>query len=498
MTKYKWLAVIAALFYLLVAYQSSGFHNLDEHYQIIEFANYKLGILNQSGLAWEFNAQIRPTLQPTLCFLIFKAAYLLGITDVYTLAFLLRAITGLLAVFVIHKFIVSSNFQVDKKYHWPYAIMSYFLWFLPYVNVRFSSEAWSGLLFLLSLAIIQNVLNKSQRKNILLGVVFGIAILFRYQTALLVLGAALWLIFVARYKFANIVIIALSVLGVLFLGLLIDWWFYGEMAFTLFNYFYVNIVEDVASNYGVSPWYEIILHIVNGPGPVGIFMFAAFFLLLIRQPKHIILWVSFPFLLTHMVIPHKELRFLFPLVNLVPLLLVLGYQQIAGMVHSGKHLQLPWRVACAVFIITNLAGLLVVATKGAGDTKVSVTEYIHKHYADEKINVLYIRGLNPYYDWHNLRNSFYNSKGIRSAPITTVWQDDFLTKRRTGYTNLLIISNDDITGPRTVSRLRELGLVKVFQSIPEIDQKILSLYKSALNDDNLLLYVFSDEHFSNN
>src|SRR5699024_4081351 len=132
------------------------------------------------------------------------------------------------------------------------------------------------------------------------------------------------------------------------------------------------------------------------------------------------------------------------------------------------------------FLFTNIAGLIVIASKGAGNTNVSVTQYIHTHYPAQKLNVLYIKRRNPYYDWAHPKNTFYSSKGIHLTPIATVWQDNLPEKLKKGVAHILVLPNSAIIGQRTRALLLQLHFTKVFQSIPGIDQKIISFYDASL------------------
>ena len=55
---------------VITAWFSNTFYFPDEHYQILEFMGHKLGITPASELPWEFEARIRPWLQPFLYYLI--------------------------------------------------------------------------------------------------------------------------------------------------------------------------------------------------------------------------------------------------------------------------------------------------------------------------------------------------------------------------------------------------------------------------------------------
>src|ERR1044071_1072032 len=83
---------------LVTAWFSVTFYFPDEHYQILEFMSWKLGVTPVSELPWEFSAQIRPWLQPLLYFLISKPLLLLGVTDMFTVVFVLRLGMGLLSL----------------------------------------------------------------------------------------------------------------------------------------------------------------------------------------------------------------------------------------------------------------------------------------------------------------------------------------------------------------------------------------------------------------
>jgi len=54
-------------------------------------------------------------------------------------------------------------------------------------------------------------------------------------------------------------------------------------------------------------------------------IYAAVITLLFKERQSPILWTSFPLIIIHMIIPHKELRFLFPLAVLVPIVLASAY-----------------------------------------------------------------------------------------------------------------------------------------------------------------------------
>ena len=95
---------------------NGGFLNADEHYQIIEFAQYKLGRQSLSALPWEFTAQIRPALQPWLVVVLIRLCRVFGVTTPFTIAFLLRLLSALLALWTSFEVCVRCIRTVEARW----------------------------------------------------------------------------------------------------------------------------------------------------------------------------------------------------------------------------------------------------------------------------------------------------------------------------------------------------------------------------------------------
>jgi len=489
----KWFLIVLFL-YIIVAYKSSGYHQEDEHYQLIEFANYKLGLVPENRLAWEFKEQIRPGFQPMICYFFLKGFHLVGIHDGYTITFLLRAISGLFSIFVISRFVRVYGSYIDSPLQPYFFLLSYLLWFLPYINVRFSSETWSGLFFLLTLTIIEHNKNsQALKKYLFIGILLGISILFRYQSALIALGIILWLFLVHKSKIRDVLTTAFIILTVLCLGMIFDYWLYGEITCTVYNYFNVNLIKGVSASFGVSPFYEYIYYVITAPGPFGIFILLAFLIVSFYNPKNVIIWAIIPFILIHSLIPHKELRFLFPIANVVPFLIFYAFLIIKNKLRASTLLINNKPVTILIltlFSIINCTGLIGIASTGAGTKRTAVTEWIHRKYGTDKLNIIIINVQNPYMDWGPPKNTYYSSSQVNLEYVNSIWQEDFLTHKKKGYKNLLVISDEDITGERAIQRLKTFHLVKVYQNIPDFLTIVYRFYDPDMNDLRLNVYEF--------
>ncbi len=98
------------------------------------------------------------------------------------------------------------------------------------------------------------------------GLFLGLSFLFRYQNAFLALGIFLWLLVIEREKILDLLKLLAAGVVVLLLGILMDFWLYGEFTLSAWNYFYVNVVEDVASGYGTEAWWTAAAGRHNAPG----------------------------------------------------------------------------------------------------------------------------------------------------------------------------------------------------------------------------------------
>lgn len=495
---YTLLVAAVAVFYIYCAYKSCGYLQEDEHYQIIEFANYKLGTVPAHKLAWEFAAKIRSGLQPLISYLIISGLKLIGINDGYDITFIHRAITGLFSVYLIHKFISAYKKYIVSALKEVYLITSFLLWFLPYINIRFSSENLSGLMLICALTFLEKSnLCRRNAATIFTGGVLGLAALFRYQSFICIAGIFFWLLFVKKVKLGKVMLLLVGIVSILLLGIFIDFWLYGTWTLTAVNYFYMNIVKGVASNFGTEPFYQYLIYILEAPGLLGILILISFILLTIYYPKNLIVWVCYPFLLVHTIIPHKELRFLFPLVNLCPLILIIGLQKGVSLFHKRprptfKLTQLIFLIL--MFVILNLPGLYAISSTSGSAGKFSVAEYIDRHYDPKRLGITIVGNASPFIDWGVIQNSYYSSTGYRINRLVNIWQQEKMNGQNSSnnFKHILIIKASEIAGPKEFAHLESLGWKKKYQCIPNLTFFLYAYYDPDLRSQQT--YIFENSN----
>ncbi len=370
-----WYAALVV--YAITAWFSSGYYAADEHYQVIAFAQAKLGELPVADLPWEYEAHMRSALLPGIAYVVIGASRSLITANPFHIAFLLRLITALLALVVVRSFVRAVMSEVSDGLQRPFILLSYFLWFLPYQHVRFAAETWSGLLFLFGIA--QLVGKRESSWNLLLtGLCFGLSIQVKPVMGIACLGAIAWVLFANKYRRAPLLQLSAGLVTALAFGFLLDYWFYGACTPTLWNYRRLAVVGDPSHTFETFPWYYYIPWMMKyGIWPIGVLVVGALVWITYRQPRTLVVWCVWPYLIVLSAIPHKELRFLFPLVDLAPLVLALAWQELErstlfAALRDG-HSRQPVVAGAYLLILLNMIalGAAGTTTAGSGRTKLA-------------------------------------------------------------------------------------------------------------------------------
>lgn len=326
--------VSAAFFFIIAAFCSDGFYHLDEHYQILEFASYKLGITKSYHMPWEFNEKMRPSIQPWFAYWVHKSLALFGNTNPMNVAITLRLLSAILALFTVKVLYTSTKRFFEVKYHLPLLILSLFIWFNPYLMVRFSSENWSAMLFFLAVSFFFKPETPNNKSFWLIGALIGLSFFIRFQMAFAILGLLGYLIYHKKCSFKQFSFLGFGLSISIIMMVFIDYLFYEKLVFTPWEYFKQNIILNKAANFGIDPWWMYFGWLIEQAYlPVALFILFGLYQLL--KNKHLVLlnfiWV--PFVIGHFFVGHKELRFLFPMIFLVPYAILETWKKITQLIN---------------------------------------------------------------------------------------------------------------------------------------------------------------------
>ena len=420
-----WLAGIA---FALVAYFSQGYHHFDEHFQVLEFAWFKLGFAQISDLAWEYEARIRPTIQPSIAVFMYQGLAAFGITSPFALALSLRILSGVLAFASVHMLYKLYKPSFKEPYLSKlFLFFSFFLWFMLYNSGRFSSENWAAIFFVFGFVLYMKQKPKGLLKLLGIGFLFGLAFLFRFQAALMFGGFMAWMLFIKREKIISLFAMGVGIGGAVGVGFLIDRWFYGEWTNTAWNYFSWNIVDDKASSFGTHPWYDYFLtFFLEGIPPVSLVVLLALLTLVIFQRKNPLVWIIVPFVLVHMLIGHKELRFMFPLASLMPVVLVQGIEYWSQRMAQPIWKKAYFKLTMSAVLAVNALFVLVVCFRPA-DHHVNLYQAVYENY--EGPQKLYYQKDNPFYRVLNViiyRRPTLDTEDLADRPEPADWNESLV------------------------------------------------------------------------
>jgi len=430
---FRWFSLGIA-FHLVMAWFSLGFYYFDEHFQILEFGAYKAGLMSASHLKWEYYAQIRPAFQPYIAYCIIKILEGMHRYDPYCVATILRFLSATLGwasslLITIVGLSYISNAWLRKFF----VIITCVLAPLIFVHVRFSGEGWSGSLVFAGMAISllliqktkQQVKNESFAPFLFSGFLMGLAYVCRFQTCIIIAVFFLWLILMTKLSFKKLFWIGSGVILAVLAGVILDRLFYGEWVNTAYNYFYYNIILGIAAQFGKQPWWWYIKGVLdNGlfylEFPMIILVIISFF----TKWKNPFVWVSAIFLIVHCAISHKEFRFLFPLIDTLPLLFILGLSSLFSFFNSRNHIYKTVVIVIApIFILLNVASVLSSCISPACSYLYAM-QYIYRNHqepidvviSDKYVSTLTLGALKMnFYDHPETNYIFLNIKNIDSV-----------------------------------------------------------------------------------
>ena len=404
-SKYRKLIILGIVIHIITAIFSVGYYHVDEHFQILEFTSIKLGIAEAEQLPWEYQAHLRPAVQPAFAYILIKIVNSLALDNPFFHATLLRIISAILSLYCLYLLILSLNRQIKYDHLIKYFVfLSLMIWFLPYLHVRYSSENWSGIFFWIGFALLflkkgeeqQSV--KSFGKILFVGLILGLAFILRYQIGLSIAGLVLWLIIIKKEKRSILSVLISGIMIFIIVGILIDKWFYNEWTFTAWNYFKVNLLEGKTSDFGVQPWWYYLEEIiVKGVPPFSLVIIFSVILVWYKYPKHAVTWITIPYIIIHTLIAHKELRFLFPMVYILPFIIVLSFNQLREEQRWNKLKNLLKKFKKPIlflFIIINSVFLIVLCVKPA-DMHIYLYQYVYNTYDPVKTEIVSV-GRGPY------------------------------------------------------------------------------------------------------
>lgn len=424
--------VLSGVYILLVgltAINAVGYHHGDEHYQIIEFANYYLGNKEASSLPWEFHKQMRPSLQPLIVAFFMNLFDESDLANPYKFMVFMRMLTGFLGVFVYFRFIRHVLLKNIVKPNYMLVFGAFCFWFFPHLLVRFSSENFASIMFFWG--VVEYF--RKEPRYLFSGFLLGISCVFRFQMGFALIGLLIYIVYHGREGWAERFKIFYG--GVLSLIALLpaDRVFYGKWVLTPFKYIEQNLIQDKAASFGVSPWYSYFEFLWNSLTPAVFVVVVVMVLFVYFQKKnHWTIFVLVPFFVAHSLVGHKEFRFLFPVVFIFPVLFIEAYQ-------LAKKEQRLNKLSYGIYVLffgLNIFGLLLMTQVPSGTGNIKLANTLVEIHPNESAYLYHKGYANPFEPWPGNVASFYKdwNKKIETIHLEDLYSlDTIKTKDEIPY-----------------------------------------------------------------
>jgi hypothetical protein len=269
--------------------------------------------------------------------------------------------------------ILGTYLYVKKSFNYRYALLAIYLsaaYFLaPFASTRAFGECIAIGLIMLGFGLLKSGEQDNKTSFVFLSfLALGLATLFRYQVGLIYVAVGVYYLVQRHWLFVTLGFIA----GLVTLGLEvgIDILSNKHAFETLLAYFKVN--EGGAVSYGVSPWYNTWLTALGFTLFPFSLIFWKWFKELWENYKVELVSVAF-FLLVHSLIPHKEERFVFPILLLMTLFTSFLMDR-AWETKRFKYFYLP------LFALVNIIGLTIATFSNSQGSELGPIEYAEKRY----------------------------------------------------------------------------------------------------------------------
>ena len=349
------IILIASIPRFIAAVFSKGYGMHDDHFGPIE----QPFIIMKYITYWTSRAGVHghSIVYPFIHYILLNGCETVGIQDPQVKMYIVRflhAIYSLLVVYFGYKIAeVISDKQTAKK---TGLILALF-WAFPFLSVRNLIEMVC--IPPLMAGFFYAVTSKEKLRNAFVaGVWFGLAFVFRYQT--LSITGTLGLVFLFRKEFKNL---ALLIAGFLLTALMIQ----GSADIFAWGYPFASFQEYMRYNathgydYTTGPVYNYFLLVLGALIPPMSFFLLYGFCRNWRKTLLIVLPVMV-FFISHSLFPNKQERFIFPVVPLILLLSIVGWEEFVKGSAFWSHHRTALKSLWAWFWVINFILLIPFTT----------------------------------------------------------------------------------------------------------------------------------------
>ncbi|MNY07995.1 Alg9-like mannosyltransferase family protein [compost metagenome] len=218
---------------------------------------------------------------------------------------------------------------------------------------------------------------------------------------------------------------------------------------------------------------------------IGILIYLSLTAVLLFKGRSVFLWMIVSFFLVHLIIGHKEERFLFPIVFFFPLFFVQLFQLLIDYIPRKISWTLVGLTSLGV-LTTSIVGIPVLATTSAGLGRNGITQFIHENYKGRPVNLIAMPYSNPYAPWF-MPERFYVDDNVFFNPINKFEELDS-TRIKEDTVNLFVTTRFFLDQYPRKENINKLGFKFIKQSVPAYQLKMDRYVREI--DDQYVTYLY--------
>ncbi len=319
---------VVVLLSLAAAIFSTGFCEPGEHIDILEAAAERLAGGGLDALSDNFQLKRQSWLLPGVAALVMKMGG--ANADPFCTALILRLIAALIGTAATLALLVSIDgwFQ-ETKLRRTVVVSLVCLWYLPFLNARFSAESLSRSLFVLGfipiILSVQRALPLRRCTALLSGLSLALAFESDYWSFYVIAPSLIWFFTFGKSSIKAIVFLILGALLGLGLAALVNKWGYGHWWFPAAPFFYQTLfLKPIA---WTPPWGYLTWLITATPPVWGVSLILGTIGAWILKPRLSLTWATLGYVAVLFVFGLRLGHELFLIASIVPPLVFLGVQE---------------------------------------------------------------------------------------------------------------------------------------------------------------------------
>ncbi|KAG7193163.1 glycosylphosphatidylinositol anchor biosynthesis [Scheffersomyces spartinae] len=326
-----WLLLLVVLsIRLFNAFTTKTFFQADEYYQLLEVAHSR--VFGYGYITWEWKEKLRSSLHPMVYVIVYTVASAFRNQSqwiIFNGPKIINAIIATIGDFYTYRYaqtylgnetmaLETLGMSIISGFNWHMITRSFSNTLeMVLTAVALSLWSWGGQLtskhlIACAFGMVTCILRPT---NGLLWLYLGGLYLLKQRNKPIV-----FIIKIIAFIFAELFLV-LALSG----GL--DYWFYGELTFPLYNFIEFNVVKNLSIFYGSAPWHFYIFQglpiLTLGFLPL---LLVSFYYNYADPLSHVVAFVIGMFLC----VAHKEFRFIYALQPILLVLACKAYHQVAG------------------------------------------------------------------------------------------------------------------------------------------------------------------------